>query len=101
VFCFDGLKQGCAGWLCRVFHGRLRSDLRRAGSRTVSATFQRFECLQLDIKSREVGSVEDALNLYLSEETLTEGGFKGAKRMSLEVLPPVRVQREKSHTPCV
>lgn len=72
-----------------IFHGRLRSDLKRSGSRTVSATLQRFDCLQLDIKGRDVNSVEDALGLYLSEETLSEGGFKGAKRMTLELLPQV------------
>jgi hypothetical protein len=37
----------------RIFHGRLRSDLSRSGSRTTTATMQRFDCLQLDIKAKE------------------------------------------------
>ena len=53
---------------------------------------QRFDCLQLDIKAREITSVEDALSLYLSEETINDAGSAHySKRMSIEVPPEVRV----------
>ncbi len=80
-----------------MFGGALRSEVRASGARP-SATKQHFTVLPLDIYPDQVDSVEEALTLLTSPETIT--GYKAegcqeatdaSKRVQLLQLPQVLV----------
>ena len=56
--------------ISQTFHGSLRSTVMYERKKSTSVTYQRFHCLQLDVRglSSNVVSLPDALLSYFSEE---------------------------------
>lgn len=89
--------QGGTTALSAMFGGALRSEVRASGARP-SATKQHFTVLPLDIYPEQVSSVEEALTLLTSPETITGYKAEGSqqatdaiKRVQLLHLPQVLV----------
>jgi hypothetical protein len=59
-----------ASLISSVFSCRLKSTVRQQGAKA-SATVQPYTCLPLDIELDSVRSVEQALQLFMSSETVT------------------------------
>uniref|UniRef100_A0A0C9RYR1 Ubiquitin carboxyl-terminal hydrolase n=1 Tax=Wollemia nobilis TaxID=56998 RepID=A0A0C9RYR1_9CONI len=84
--------------LSGIFGGQLRSVVKSRGNKA-SATIQPFMLIQLDIFPEAVKSVEDALRLYVSPESLE--GYKistgkervvsASKSVKLQTLPKVLI----------
>ncbi|XP_064639980.1 ubiquitin carboxyl-terminal hydrolase 10-like isoform X2 [Lineus longissimus] len=80
-----------------IFCGQIRSVLHQSGSRE-SATLEPFFTLPLDIQSEKVWTVKDALDGFVSRESLqgftcskTKVEIEATRRIMLEVLPPVLI----------
>ncbi len=80
-----------------IFQGETRSCVQHSASEP-TATLQPFFTLQLDIQSREVSSVSDALTVNFATEeldgyvcTATKRQVDASRSLSLESLPPVLV----------
>jgi ubiquitin carboxyl-terminal hydrolase 10 len=98
----SGVKQTEKGTpdvsaISRLFYGRERSDIRRATSRSISATMTRFNCLQLDLPplggggKKEV-ALEEVIEHSFREEVIesSDGTFL-RKKLCLDALPPVLI----------
>jgi len=82
-----------------VFQGMVRSSIKINGYKD-SVTLQPFMCLQLDIVNPNVRNVLDAMDLYMSPETLYglkrgQGSHAGQKYLHFEKLPPVLILQLK------
>ncbi|GAM18078.1 hypothetical protein SAMD00019534_012540, partial [Acytostelium subglobosum LB1] len=83
--------------ISQIFSGTLRSSVNRHESKE-SITLQPFYCLHLDIRPENVATLDDALSLFMKEETL-EGytcqtkkiEITASKSMSIEILPRILV----------
>lgn len=70
-----------------LFSGQFRSSLKRPGVKD-SITFEPFNCLQVQVEHRMIGSLEEGL-AFLSRPESIEGGL--TKRICLDILPKVLV----------
>ena len=79
----------------KIFGGTLRSVVRKKGvGLKASASIEPFFSIPLDIKSEQVNSVSDALNLYMAAEKLSDYtdndvNVEASKQCSIETLPKV------------
>ncbi|KAJ3106101.1 hypothetical protein HDU96_008323 [Phlyctochytrium bullatum] len=82
--------------ITRIFGGRMRSIIRRAGSKD-SVMVEPFQSLQLDIAHDNVNTIEDALSKLTLPEHLDglsnqQGGIvEATKQNLLDELPPVLI----------
>ncbi|EGG17025.1 ubiquitin hydrolase B [Cavenderia fasciculata] len=83
--------------ISQIFSGTMRSSVNRSESKE-SVTLQPFYCLHLDVRPESVHTLEEALSLFMKEETLegytcsTKGvEVTASKSMSIEVLPKILI----------
>merc|ERR1711991_742071 len=79
--------------ISRLFHGTIRSEFKQQG-KMLSATFQRFHCLTLEIRDfsdpkKSISTTEKALDMYFEPERIEDAN--ALKVASLDVLPPILV----------
>ncbi len=80
----------------RLFHVRLRQDLRYVGKKRVSSTFiaERFINVTVSQLPRHTCTIQDALDAYFAEVTIapsSRGDVEKRKKVSLETLPRVLI----------
>eukprot|EP00638_Chattonella_subsalsa_P001763 CAMPEP_0117763680 /NCGR_PEP_ID=MMETSP0947-20121206/18836_1 /TAXON_ID=44440 /ORGANISM="Chattonella subsalsa, Strain CCMP2191" /LENGTH=512 /DNA_ID=CAMNT_0005585541 /DNA_START=92 /DNA_END=1627 /DNA_ORIENTATION=- len=84
--------------ISNIFHGTLRSDLKKGGTSQISATLQPFQCIQLDIRNPSISRIEDALSAFFTEEPIdglrsekNNQKVNALKQYTFEALPSVLI----------